>query len=322
MEVQIGWRYLTDYLDKIEAVAPDDIRAAAQKYIRTDNKTSVYVIPGGLPERPPVNYTEVRSISGSAAAKTLYQGTLDNFSNYPTPEGWKHPLSFKRQPQKIRYPQAEMFDVEDAKVFYLPDKELPLIDLTILVKAGSVDVGESKTGLTDLLSSSIVRGGTANYPPVELAQVLDDNAIQVGVSVGEEQSTVYLSVLKDHWSQGLSLLQEILTRPGFDPKVLDVAKNQKLIGLKRQGGDAQSVAMREASIWHFKGHPYGRDPLSGIKTVPTITREDLKGFLSTYFVPTNMTVAIAGDIEKEQVVAGLGKFLRALPKTKAPMRKL
>jgi len=322
LEVQTGWRYLTDYLDKIESVVPEDIRAAAQKYIRTDNKTSVYVIPGGQPERPPVNYSEVRSISGSAAAKTLYQGTLVNLSDYSTPEGWKHPLSFKRQPQKIRYPEAEMFDVEDAKVFYLPDKELPLIDLTILVKAGSVDVEESKTGLTDLFSSSIVRGGTANFPPVELAQVLDENAIQVGVSVGEEQTTVHLSVLKDHWSQGLSLLQEILTHPEFDPKVLDVAKNQKLIGLKRQGGDAQSVAMREASIWHFKGHPYGRDPLSGKKTVPTITQADLKEFLSTYFVPANMTVAIAGDIEKEQVVAGLGKLFRALPKTKAPIRRL
>jgi predicted Zn-dependent peptidase len=322
LEVQIGWRYLTDYLDKIEAVTPEDIRQAAQKYIRTDNKTSVYVIPGGQPERPAVKYTEIRSISGSAAAKTLYHGSLENLSQYPTPEGWKHPLSFKRQPQKIRYPKAEMFDVEDAKVFYLPDRELPLIDLTILVKAGSVDVEESKTGLTDLLSSSIVRGGTANYAPVELAQVLDENAIQVGVSVAEEQTTVHLSVLKDHWDQGLSLLQEILTRPGFDPSVLDVAKNQKLIGLKRQSGDAQSVAMREASIWHFKDHPYGRDPLSGIKTIPTITREDLKGFLSTYFVAANMTVAIAGDIEKEQVVGGLGKFFRALPKSKVPMRKL
>ena len=95
-----------------------------------------------------------------------------------------------------------------------------------------------------------------------------------------------------------------------------------MIGLKRQGGDAQSVAVREASIWHFKDHPYGRDPLSGIKTVPSITREDLKEFLSTYFVPANMTVAIAGDIEKEQIVAGLGKFFRALPKIKAPMREL
>jgi predicted Zn-dependent peptidase len=285
LEVQTGWRYLTDYLDKMEAVTPDDIRKAARRFIRTDNQTSVYVIPGGRPDRPPVNYVEVRSISGSAAARAIQQGEFDNHSIYPTPSDWKHPLSFHRQPKKIRYPRAEMFDVANTRVFYLPDTELPLIDLTIFVKVGAVDVEESKTGLTDLLSSSIVRGGTVNYAPAELAQVLDENAIQVGVSVSEEQSSVHLSVLKDHWEQGLSLLKEILTQPRFDSHVLKVAKNRELVGLKRQGGDAQSVAIREGMIWHFNDHPYGRDPLQGLQTIPGITDDDLRRFIQTYFVP-------------------------------------
>jgi predicted Zn-dependent peptidase len=322
MEVQIGWRYLTDYLDKIESVTPQDIRSAARKYLRMENKSTVYVIPGGQPDGPPVNYTEVRSVSGSAAAKTLHHGTFENVSIYPTSQDWKHPLSFKRQPMKIDYLQADMFDVGDSTVFYLSDRELPLIDLTILVKAGSVDIEESKTGLADLLGSSIIRGGTETYSPAELARMLDENAIQIGVSVGEEQSVVHLSVLKDYWDEGLRLLAEILTRPGFDPGVINVAKNRELAGLRRQGGDAQAVAIREAIIWHFNNHPYGRDPLLGLKTIPGITRDDLKHFLRTYFVPSNMTAAVSGDIGKEQVVAGLSKFFEALPQTKAAVRKL
>ena len=322
LEVQTGWRYLTDYLDRMEAVTPDDIRNAARKFTRNDNQTSVYVIPGGPPDRPPVNYVEARSISGSAAARTIHQGEFDNNSIYPTPSGWKHPLSFQRHPQKIRYPRADIFDVAETRVFYLPDTELPLIDLTIFVKAGAVDVEESKTGLTDLLSSSIVRGGTVNYAPAELAQVLDENAIQIGVSVSEEQSSIHLSVLKDHWEQGLDLLKEILTQPRFDSHVLKVAKNRGLVGLKRQGGDAQSVAIREGMIWHFNEHPYGRDPLQGFQTIPGITDADLRRFIQTYFVPSNMTIAVSGDIEKAQVIAGLDGFLQALPKTDPPRREL
>jgi predicted Zn-dependent peptidase len=207
-------------------------------------------------------------------------------------------------------------------VFYLPDSELPLIDLTILIKAGSVDVDVSKTGLTDILNSAIVRGGTETLPPNELALVLDENAIQLGVSVAEEQTTVHLSVMKADWQKGLNLLQAVLTRPGFDPDVLQVVKNQELVSLKRQGGDAQSVAMRESKIWHFKNHPYGRDPLVGLQTIPTVTQQDLKRFLKTYFVPGNMTVAIAGDIDRDKIIAGLKAFFQAFPKTKAPQRKL
>ena len=322
LEVQVGWRYLTNYLKRLNAVTPEDIRRAARKYIHNNTKTSAYVIPGGQPDKPPANYTEVRSMSGGASANVTYTGDFENLSEYPSPAGWKHPLSFRREPQKIKYPRAETFDVDRVKVFYLPDTELPLVDLTIFLKAGSVDVPESKTGLTDLFNSVIVRGGTQTLPPNELALVLDENAIQLGVSVEEEQTTVHLSVMKLDWEKGLDLLQTILTRPGFDPGVFQVAKNQELVSLKRQGGDAQSVAMRESKIWHFKNHPYGRDPLAGLQTIPAITREDLKRFLNEYFVPANMTVAIAGDIEKEKIIVGLKKFLNAFPQTKPPERIL
>jgi predicted Zn-dependent peptidase len=322
LEVQIGWRYMTQYLERIDAVTPEDIREAAKKYVRKDNQTTVYVIPGGPPEKPPVKYTEIRNISGSAAANVQHKGDLKNRSEYATPDGWKHPLSFRRDPHKVKYPPPQIFDVETVKVFYLPDRELPLIDLTILIKAGSVDVDVSKAGLSDIFNSTIVRGGTDELSPNELALVLDENAIQLGVSVDEEQTMVHLSVLKGDWEKGLDLLQAILTRPGFDAEVLQVAKNQELVSLKRQGDDAQSVAMRESKIWHFKNHPYGRDPLIGLKTIPAITREDLKRFLKTYFVPGNMTVAVAGDIDKDKIIAGLQTFFQAFPKTKAPPRKL
>ncbi len=322
LEVQAGWRYLTNYLERIDAVTPEDIREVARKYIRQDNKTTVYVIPGGEPEKPPAQYSEARTVSGSAAPNMDYKGSRENRSSFPTPDKWKHPLSFKRDPQKIRYPAAEIFEVEKVKVFYLPDVELPLIDLTVLLKVGSVDVDASQAGLTDIFNAAIIRGGTESLSPNELALVLDENAIQLGVSIDEEQTSVHLSVIKDDWEKGLNLLQEVLTRPGFDPALLQVVKNQELVSLKRQGGDAQSVAMRESKIWHFKGHPYGRDPLAGLQTIPAITREDLKRFLKKYFVPANMTVAIAGDIEKEKIIAGLQKFLKAFPQTKAPERIL
>ena len=322
LEVQIGWEYLKHYLENLDKVTPERIQAAAKKYVTADNRNSVYVIPGGRAEQPPDNYSEVRSITGSAAAGANLGHIDNNFSSYPTPANWKHPLSFHREPQKINYPRAETIDVAGTKVFYLPDRELPLVDLTLLVKAGSVDVDDSKSGLTSLLNGSIIRGGTESYSPADLALVLDENAIQISVAVHEEETTIHLSVLKEEWQKGLDILQEILTRPGFDARVLDVVKNQELTGLKRQGGNAQAVAAREREIWHFKGHPYGRDPLKALDTIPRISREDLKGFMDRYIVPSNITAAVAGDIDKAAVADGLKRLFKSLPQTAAPERKL
>jgi len=322
LEVQVGWGYLMDYLKRLAEVTPQDIMDATKKYIRTGNQTSVYVIPGGEPDLPTETYTEIRSVGTSGAKRITTPKTLRNVSIYPTPEGWRHPLSFHRSPEKIDYPRAETATIGTTTMFYLHDSELPLIDLAILVKAGAVDADDDKAGLASLLDGVLVRGGTEGYLPAELAQVLDENAVRIGVSVGEEASTIYLSVIKDDWEKGLALLEEILCRPAFDPAVLKVTKEQELVSLKRQGEDAQTVAMREAMIWHFKGHPYGRDPLLGLKTVPAITADDLKRFLRTYFVPSNMVAAISGDIAKEEATGGLRKLFQALPKGRPPERGL
>jgi predicted Zn-dependent peptidase len=322
LEVQIGWRYAIDYLKRLAEVTAEDIMEAARNYIRAENQTSVYVIPGGEPDQPPETYTEIRSVGTSGAKRIVGPKSLRNVSVYPTPEGWKHPLSFHRDPQKIDYPQAQTATIGTAPMFHLFDGELPLIDLTILAKAGDVDVDDDKAGLAELIDGVLIRGGTEGYASADLAQVLDENAIRIGVSIGEEASTIHLSVIKDDWEKGLALLEEILCRPAFDPEVLKVIKEQELVSLKRQGEDAQTVAMREAMIWHFKGHPYGRDPLLGLKTVPTITADDLKRFLVTYFVPSNMVAAISGDISKETATSGLRKLFQALPEGRPPERSL
>jgi len=322
LEVQFGWRYLTDYLKKVAAVTPEDIQNVARKYIRSENRTSVYVLPGGKPDKPPVGYAENRSTSGSAAANLASATNFENISNYPTPQGWKHPLSFERNPQKIIYPRAKTAQAGPTQIFYMADNELPLIDLTILVKAGAVDIDEAKMGLAGILNGTLIRGGTEKFSPAALALALDENAIKVSISVKEEVSAIHLSVLKDDWEKGLALLEEILTRPAFDARVLQVVKEQAMTDLRRQGGDAQAVAMREAMIWHFGDHPYGRDPLLGLETIPEIDRDDLLQFINTYFVATNMVVAVAGDIAEDKAVSDIRKFLSALQDHPAPQRRL
>jgi predicted Zn-dependent peptidase len=321
-EAQTGWRYLLTYLDRISRVTAEEIREAANKYLREDNRTTVFVVPGGSLERPPDPYEEVRSFTGSATTKLPAPQDLSNRSAYPTPKGWNHPLSFQREPRKVAYAQAERATIQGATVFYLPDRELPLIDLCLLVKAGEVDVAESRQGLTEILNESLVKGGTERLSPRELALALDERAMKLSVSINQEETTIKLSVMKDDWDQGLKMLQEILLRPGFDDGIIRVAKEQAATALKRQGENARAVAVREAMIWHFKDHPYGLDPLGAVETIPAITKEDLKAFMEKHFVPANTVVAISGDIDRQRAIESLQRFFRLFPPREPPSRNV
>lgn len=324
LEVQVGWRYLGEYLERMAAVTPEDILRVARRTFRPENMTAVYVLPGGASERPAEAYSEVRSVGGSAAARDWRRpaGPLRNVSRYPTPAGWKHPLSFERRPQRIRYPEADAFTIGDTPVFFLADRELPVVELALLVKAGAVDLAPAEAGLTDLLEETIVRGGTERETPEALARRLDESAIRVSVDVGEEESVVRLSVLSGDWERGLELLEEILARPRFDAQVLAAAKEQIRAAIARSGESAAEVARRESLIWHFQGHPYGRDPLAALETLPALSADDLKRFLRRHFVPANMVAAISGDIDREKAAAGLARLLAALPAAPPPVRAL
>lgn len=320
--MQTGWRYLTTYLDNMAQVTPEAIIRVANQYFRSSNKTTVYLIPGGPPTEPPAPYSEVRSFSASATKGHIPPEDYSNHSNYPTPANWRHPLSFERKPQILTYPEAESAQLKGAQIFFLEDRELPLIETTVYVKAGTVDLSEDKAGLGVLLEEILLRGGTERYDPESLLTLLDENAIEITASIGEEVSSLTLSVMRDDFAQGMALMAEILSQPRFDSQVFDVIKAQQLTQLQRENEDAQTVVMREALAWHFKGHPYGRNPMIGLKTIPALGVDDMRDFLSAFFVPANMVVAVSGDISLEKSLSGLQAFFKTLPETTAPARGL
>jgi len=192
--------------------------------------------PGGRAEKPPEEYSEVRLVTGSAAAKLETPDSFLNRSVYPTPKEWKHPLSFERKPHKIAYPMAEVEKVDGATLFYMPDRELPIIDVTLLIKAGAIDVNVERTGLDTLIEGALIRGGTSRHPPEEFALALDENAIDLSIDVGEEASTLSLSVMKEDWDKGIAFLKEVLASPRFDPRSWRWSRNRSAWPLSGRGG--------------------------------------------------------------------------------------
>ena len=50
-EVQAGWPYLLSYLDRIDKVTPEEIQEVVNRTVTEENKTTVFVIPGGKQDK-------------------------------------------------------------------------------------------------------------------------------------------------------------------------------------------------------------------------------------------------------------------------------
>jgi len=322
LEIQNSWAYLNSYLAAMDQITAEDIQRVAKRYFDENNRSTVFVIPGGRPDTPPVRYTEVRSVSRATARSQKAADDMTNHSDYPTPENWKHPLSFNRIPGKIAYPAAKRMIVKDTPLYYLPDHQLPFVELTLMLPVGEVDLPDSRAGLADLFSATVVKGGTAQRTPLEMARYLDENGIQLSLNVDEEMTTIGLSTLKEDWPAGLRVLKEMLSAPRFDTDIVNITKERLLTQLRRQSENAQAVAGREWARIHFKGHPYGRDPLVALETLPQIDTAMLTAFLKNHFVSSKIIAAVSGDISLDHAAGSLKAVLNVLPNQPSSDRTL
>lgn len=68
----------------------------------------------------------------------------------------------------------------------------------------------------------------------------------------------------------------------------------------------------------YKAHPYGEPVIGHVSDLETVTRAEAEQFFKKYYVPSNMTVAIVGDVAPQQVRDMAQKYFGQIPKQPAP----
>ena len=80
-----------------------------------------------------------------------------------------------------------------AIAYIVPDKELPLVNITVYVHTGEYVQPSGKEGLTELTGYLLARGGTKSKTAEELEERLAFLAAQLNSSIGETEGSVGLN---------------------------------------------------------------------------------------------------------------------------------
>lgn len=68
----------------------------------------------------------------------------------------------------------------------------------------------------------------------------------------------------------------------------------------------------------FQAHPYKQPVVGYMSDLQSFTRGDADAFYSTYYVPSNITVAVVGDIKAAELMPTLRKYFSRMPAGAAP----
>lgn len=195
-----------------------------------------------------------------------------------------------------------------ATLFLLEDRELPIVNIYVLMRAGSVYEPKDKTGLAALSSMLLEDGGTKSKTPQEVDRTIDDNAINISVSASRESMDASLKTLSSKLPVALPLLFDLLTQPRFDEERLKIASLKFIEQLKRDKDDPFTVAARAyRKLVYGKDSPWARVPEEG--DVKKLTRNDIIKFVQHYVHPSNMLIAVSGDFDVAEIKTQIEQLL-------------
>jgi len=216
-------------------------------------------------------------------------------------------------------PQPQRIELENGLVLLLlEDHELPLVEATVLVRAGSGYDPADKIGLADLAGRVLRTGGTEKMSGDQLDDWLEGRAAAIEVGVTEDAARVTMNSLKKDFPDALRILADVLRRPAFDAKKLEVERNRAVSNVSRQNDELLEILFREfQEIVYGPDSPYGWTETYA--TLGAVTREDALDWHRRLFHPDRTVVGLVGDFSSSEaerwVREALGDWPRG-PQTK------
>jgi zinc protease len=244
-------------------------------------------------------------------------GTDDDAARAAGPRRERPPEGSEARPAP--FPAAKTHTLKNGlSVAVLEAHTLPIVHLRVVVRAGS-GYAPKQPGLAQLTAEMLKDGGTRSFASADLLRKVEGFGGDVWVDVDEDQTTLGLRATKAHFSEALAILGEMTQAPRFDEgeraKLKARTSDEAEDALR---GNGHFVAMYATFHQLYpEGSPYsvhGALP----RDVAKLTSAAVRDFHRRFFVPTNTTVIVAGDVTADVATAAVDKVFAGFAGGPAP----
>jgi len=193
------------------------------------------------------------------------------------------------------------------KLRLIKNEKLPVIDLRIIVKGGSVYDPPDKIDLSSVTAELLQIGGTKELKSEDLDKLLDSKGINISVNATNDYFSVTLSCLKENFDEAVSILSKMLREPAFDAEKMEEYKGRLSSAISRRNDNPGPINSRE-----FRKLIYGeKSPFAAVleyEHLDNITSADVIKTYLRFFAPGNMLAGVTGPMEIDEVKTVFEKY--------------
>ncbi len=192
-----------------------------------------------------------------------------------------------------------------ASAYLAENHEIPTIDLTIIVRTGSMYDPMEKAGLGGMAGYLMRNGGIEGMSIEELDEELEFLASDITVNVTPSRGAASLFCLSKDIDRALELFRGVIKTPVFAQEELGKRQADVLSEMKQRNNSTAAIENREWKFLLYGDHPSTVPYRYTESTINSITRDDLVAWHQQYFFPKNFIIAAAGDFDTQEMLTKL-----------------
>jgi zinc protease len=204
---------------------------------------------------------------------------------------------------RLTLPAIEKHELKNGlDVWVVEAHEVPLVQVNLVVHAGSGDDPADAFGLASL-TAAMLDEGAGSHSALEIADEIEFLGAELGATSSFDASAVRLNVPVRALEAALSIMADVALRPTFPADELERLREERLTALLQARDDVAAVAAAAFPRVVYGGmHRYGTSAIGTTATLAAFTRQQLSAFHAQMYRPTSATLIVVGDITAATVL--------------------
>ncbi len=193
----------------------------------------------------------------------------------------------------------------------------PVGSFWIWYRVGTRNEHQGITGISHWVEHMLFKG-TEHWPAGTADQRVSREGGVFNGLTWSDFTTFYETLPVDKLDLALDIESDRIRNAHFVEA--DVESERSVIVSERQGSENSPLFLlsEEVTAAAYRVHPYGHETIGNRCDLETITRDDLQHHYDTYYVPNNAIVAVAGDVDTEEVTAAVERAFGDVPRGDDP----
>ncbi len=175
------------------------------------------------------------------------------------------------------------------------------VSLGIWTGVGSRDEPMPVNGVSHFLEHMMFKG-TPSRTSREISESFESLGAELNAFTTKEATAYYTRILDEHFPAGLEILADMLQNSSFKPEDIAAEKQVVLEEISLHEDSPDELIHDLFSDTVYGSHPLGKRILGSNKTVKGLDQDKIVDYFQKNYVPENIVIAAAGNIEHEKLV--------------------